>query len=72
VKDVKGSPASRQASPDSTRCSEAGRRPGAPVVVQKGEDKWEIAADSAQTKDLKAGDKVTIEYTMNAKKVTKK
>lgn len=46
-------------------------RPDA-VVVQKGEEKWELTADAAMTKGLKAGDKVTVEYTMNAKKVTKK
>lgn len=41
------------------------------IVVQKGKDKWEIARD-ASTKlpaDLKVGDKVTIEYRMNATSV---
>jgi hypothetical protein len=38
------------------------------IIVQKGNDKWEIAKDAA-TKvagDLKVGSKVTIEYTMKA------
>jgi len=41
------------------------------IVVQKGKDRWEIARD-ASTKlpaDLKVGDKVTIEYRMNATSV---
>jgi len=44
------------------------------IVVQKGKDKWEIARDK-DTKggaDIKAGDKVTIQYTMTAKSITKK
>ena len=43
----------------------------AKIVVQKGDDKWEIAR-TAQTKvpaDLKVGDKVTIYYTMTAEEV---
>ncbi|MCE5265321.1 MAG: hypothetical protein LLG97_17540 [Deltaproteobacteria bacterium] len=38
------------------------------IVVQKGNDKWEIARDAATkvTGDLKVGAKVTIEYTMKA------
>jgi hypothetical protein len=38
------------------------------IVVQKGQDKWEIARDAATvvTGDLKVGSKVTIEYTMKA------
>lgn len=41
---------------------------GAMIVVQKGNDKWEIAKDAATkvTGDLKVGSKVTIEYTMKA------
>jgi hypothetical protein len=41
------------------------------VVVQKGSEKWEIAKDAATkvTGDLKVGSKVTIEYTMAAKKI---
>jgi hypothetical protein len=41
------------------------------IVVQKDTDKWEIAKDAATkvTGDLKVGSKVTIEYTMTAKKV---
>ncbi|MBP7342717.1 MAG: hypothetical protein PHG54_13930 [Smithellaceae bacterium] len=41
------------------------------IVVQKDTDKWEVARDAA-TKvagDLKVGSKVTIEYTMTAKKI---
>ena len=38
------------------------------IVVQKGKDKWEVARDKDTkiTGDLKAGAKVTIEYTMKA------
>ena len=38
------------------------------IVVQKGNDKWEIGRDAATkiTGDLKVGSKVTIEYTMKA------
>jgi hypothetical protein len=38
------------------------------IVVQKGQDKWEIAKDAATkvSGDLKVGAKVTIEYTMKA------
>jgi hypothetical protein len=38
------------------------------IIVQKGKDKWEIGRDAATkvTGDLKAGAKVTIEYTMKA------
>lgn len=41
------------------------------IVVQKGNDKWEVAKDAATkiTGDLKVGAKVTIEYTMTAKTV---
>jgi hypothetical protein len=41
------------------------------IVVQKDTDKWEVAKDAATkiTGDLKVGSKVTIEYTMTAKKV---
>ena len=38
------------------------------IIVQKGDDKWELAKD-ATTKvagELKVGSKVTIEYTMKA------
>jgi len=44
------------------------------IVVQKGNDRWEIARDGA-TKivgDLKVGSKVTIEYRMTATVVTVK
>jgi hypothetical protein len=40
------------------------------IVVKKGSDNWEIARGDDKT-DLKPGDKVTIEYTMTAKKVEK-
>jgi hypothetical protein len=38
------------------------------IIVQKGQEKWEIAKDAATkvTGDLKVGSKVTIEYTMKA------
>ncbi len=38
------------------------------IIVQKGQEKWEIARDAATkvTGDLKVGAKVTIEYTMKA------
>jgi hypothetical protein len=41
------------------------------IVVQKGNEKWEIARDQATTSggDLKVGAKVTIHYTMHAAKV---
>ncbi|MFO1519350.1 MAG: hypothetical protein U1F57_06790 [bacterium] len=41
------------------------------VVVQKGNDKWELQKDAATkvTGDLKTGNKVTIEYIMTAKTV---
>ena len=38
------------------------------IIVQKGNDKWEIAKDAATkvTGELKVGSKVLIEYTMKA------
>jgi hypothetical protein len=44
------------------------------IIVQKGDDKWEIALDSACkiTGDLKVGSKVTIEYRMTAVTATVK
>jgi hypothetical protein len=41
------------------------------IVVQKGDEKWEIARDqdTKVTGDLKVGGKVTIEYRMFATKV---
>ena len=40
------------------------------IVVQKGDDKWQIARGAAKvTGDLKVGAKVTIEYQMVAKTV---
>lgn len=38
------------------------------IIVQKGDDKWEIAKDAATkvTGELKVGSKVMIEYTMKA------
>jgi len=41
------------------------------IVVQKGNDKWEVAKDAATkvTGELKVGAKVTIEYTMAAKTI---
>jgi hypothetical protein len=44
------------------------------IVIQKGQDKWEIARDATTkiTGDLKVGSKVTIEYRMSAATVTVK
>jgi hypothetical protein len=42
------------------------------IVVQKGDEKWQIAADKATAGAVKVGDKVTIQYQMVAKKVTGK
>ena len=41
------------------------------IVVQKGNDKWEIARDKATkvTGDLKVGSKVTIQYLMSAQEI---
>ena len=39
------------------------------VVVQKGDEKWEIAGDKTTLGAIKVGDKVTIMYQMVAKKV---
>jgi hypothetical protein len=38
------------------------------ITVKKGSENWEIARGDDKT-DVKAGDKVTITYTMTAKKV---
>jgi hypothetical protein len=43
------------------------------IVVQKGDDKWQIARDqSTKGPDVKVGDKVTIFYQMVAKTVAVK
>ncbi len=43
------------------------------IVVQKGDEKWEIAHDKASVPaSVKVGSKVTIEYTMTAVKVNDK
>ena len=44
------------------------------IVVQKGEERWEIARDAATKADgkLKVGDKVTIHYRMNAVSIESK
>jgi len=39
------------------------------IVVQKGEEKWQIACDKATLGDVKVGDKVTVQYQMVAKAV---
>ncbi len=41
------------------------------IVVQKGNDKWEISRDKATkvTGDLKVGSKVTIQYQMSAQEI---
>ena len=41
------------------------------ITVKKGSENWEIARGDDKT-DVKAGDKVTITYTMTAKKVEAK
>ena len=41
------------------------------ITVKKGSENWEIARGDDKT-DVKAGDKVTITYTMTAKKVEMK
>jgi hypothetical protein len=42
------------------------------IVIQKREDKWQIAVDSATSASLKAGQKVTVQYVMIAKNVVVK
>jgi len=44
------------------------------IVVQKGNDKWEISRDKATkvTRDLKVGSKVTIQYQMSAQEIAVK
>jgi hypothetical protein len=42
------------------------------VTVQKGSDKWQINSVGLAPAGLKKGDKVTIEYTTTATKITKK
>jgi len=43
------------------------------IVVQKGDQKWQIAVDSATKGDKpKVGDKVTIHYTMTATEIQTK
>lgn len=42
------------------------------VVVQKGDEKWQIACDKATLGAAKVGDKVTIQYQMVAKSVEAK
>ena len=41
------------------------------IVVEKGNEKWEVSRDAATKVDgeLKVGSKVTVEYTMAAKKI---
>ena len=39
------------------------------LVVRKGDDKWQIAADKATLGAVKVGEKVTIQYQMTAKKI---
>ena len=39
------------------------------IVVQKGDENWQIASDKATTGKAKVGDKVTIQYQMVAKSV---
>jgi FKBP-type peptidyl-prolyl cis-trans isomerase len=43
------------------------------IVVQKGDQKWQIAVDSSTKGDKpKVGDKVTIHYTMTATEIVTK
>jgi GH43 family beta-xylosidase len=44
------------------------------IVVQKGDDRWELARDTATEcpATIKVGDKVTVEYRMVATSVTTK
>jgi hypothetical protein len=42
------------------------------IVMQKGDDKWQIAVDPATAASLKVGQKITVQYQMIAKKVTTK
>jgi hypothetical protein len=43
------------------------------IVVQKGDQKWQIAVDSSTKGDQpKVGDKVTIHYTMTATEIVTK
>lgn len=44
------------------------------IVVQKGNDRWEIARDGSTkiTGDLKVGSKVTVEYRMTAATISAK
>lgn len=37
------------------------------MIVQKGDEKWELAADKELLAKVKAGDKVTVQYQMVAK-----
>lgn len=43
------------------------------LTVQKGKEKWEISREASTEggADLKVGDKVTVYYTMTAKKIEK-
>ena len=42
------------------------------IVVQKGDEKWQIACDKATLGAVKVGDKVTVQYQMIAKAVEAK
>jgi hypothetical protein len=43
------------------------------IVIQKGDQKWQIAVDSSTKTDKpKVGDKVTIHYTMTATEIVTK
>jgi hypothetical protein len=44
------------------------------IVVQKGDDKWELARDPSTKAPatIKVGDKVTVEYRMTATSITVK
>ncbi len=42
------------------------------IVIQKGDEKWQVACDAATLGGAKVGDKVTIQYMVVAKKVEAK
>jgi hypothetical protein len=42
------------------------------IVVQKAEDKWQLACDKSTKGSVKVGDKVTVHYQMVATKVEAK
>jgi hypothetical protein len=45
---------------------------GSYIVVQKGEEKWQLACDKVTAGQVKVGDKVTVQYQMVATEVVVK